>query len=46
MGTGLRAAFGALYPDGSVYLATSTMIEVARSNLVSVGVRPRGAGST
>jgi hypothetical protein len=35
MNAGPSAAFGALYPNGSVYLSTSTMIEVARARMVS-----------
>lgn len=34
---GMRGAFGALYPDGSVYLSGSSVIEVARSNMTSGG---------
>jgi hypothetical protein len=33
MMAGPRGAFGALYPDGSVYLSTSAIIDVARSSL-------------
>jgi len=36
MNAGVRTAFGALYPDGSAYLATSTAIEVARAGLTSL----------
>jgi hypothetical protein len=34
MNGGPRTAFGALYPDGSVYLSTSTVISVARAEMV------------
>jgi hypothetical protein len=33
MTAGPRGSFGALYPDGTVYLATSAVIDVARSSL-------------
>jgi hypothetical protein len=33
MTAGPRGAFGALYPDGSIYLATSAVTDVARSSL-------------
>jgi hypothetical protein len=33
MPAGPRGAYGALYPDGSVYLATSAVIDVARGSL-------------
>jgi hypothetical protein len=37
---GPRAAFGALYPDGSKFLQTSTAMEVARAALTSNGSVP------
>jgi WD40-like Beta Propeller Repeat len=33
---GPRTSFGALYPDGSKYLSTSVVIEVARANLTQM----------
>jgi hypothetical protein len=34
MNGGPRTAFGALYPDGSVYVSTSTIVSVARAEMV------------
>jgi hypothetical protein len=34
MNGGPRTAFGALYPDGSVYVSTSTVVSVARAEMV------------
>lgn len=36
MKAGDRAAFGALYPDGSLYVSTSTAVDVARAGAVAV----------
>lgn len=40
MTPGPRAAYGALYPDGSRFLTTSTMLEVARTALTSPAGNP------
>jgi hypothetical protein len=41
---GPRGAYGALYPDGSKYLATSVQMEVARANLAQgIGGSPDAA---
>jgi hypothetical protein len=37
---GPRAGFGAFYPDGSVYLATSTAIDVARTYMTEAANAP------
>jgi hypothetical protein len=37
MNAGPRTAFGALYPDGSLYLSTSTQTEVARAAYSAIG---------
>jgi hypothetical protein len=43
MQAGPRGGFGALYPDGSVYLATSAITDVARSSLAQAPGAPTDA---
>jgi hypothetical protein len=40
MPAGPRGAYGALYPDGSIYLATSAAIDVARGSLAQAADAP------